>query len=243
MTKRSPSSFRIQRLRLSPAAQAYLHHRGIQYLHQLGQSIRIQGISRSTCPVFDELQNAIRALFASSAIDWSIYHRRLVQGQEAAVPLLPTRQKANWSAMEFVKALPAVAADAVKLQFSALHAEVLESRVLPSSAYQSLGEIAWTHKLSRSRVHKIEKRIVVVLQRALLDEDYRRCRFRFRTGFNYPLRTLGKKLDQRYRGARLRAKMWSDLLHRAWGLQRSDLKRCEGLILRVLGIALIQPRE
>ena len=153
------------------------------------------------------------------------------------MPILPRRRRLTWSGYQFAQDLPQTAFEMVKLQFNAPHRVVLRHRLLPAFRRRSsLGEVASILKVTRQRVRLIEKRIILVLRRALLEGDYRRCHFCFRPAFAEPLKDLAVAVKQVDAERVITQRMWRKMVQDIWNLQPSDLGSSEQLILQILGV-------
>jgi hypothetical protein len=227
----------IEELHISRRSAAVLKNLGITSVGDLLDRCRITGLAKSQPETSDEIRHLVRCIFRASTVNWNVY-RSLFEGQ-STFPFVPHSARKKWSGRDFVKDLPTALIDAVKLQFGARHAFIFEQRLLkPKCDGCSLRALAAELRVTHERVHAIEKRIIDVLQRSILQDEYRRCRFRFRVNFTEPLRRLKREMQRKRIGRSVSKTQWDSIVREVWDMPRSDLGATETVVLRLLSVAL-----
>jgi DNA-directed RNA polymerase delta subunit len=131
---------------------------------------------------------------------------------------------------EFICCFPSLCQRAVSTSFTTNALAILNTRLL-RRAEQAAPRPTLGKRLGQNRetVRLHENEIVEALRRAIWEEDYCNCRFRFRQEFLIPLHSLGQALHDSPR------RTWSRALRKVWGVDRHAIQRQEVLLLRLLG--------
>ncbi len=184
--------------------------------------INLRGIGESNAA---EIVHKLDALASSTqsagSVDWIGFARR------CGFKILP--QHAGIVApAKFITAFPDICDAAVASTLSKHTLLVLRERLL-CSADQRVSRPTTAAKLRENRetIRQDEAEIIDMLGRAIWNEDFTGCHFRFRREFLVPLFVLKKSAEA--------GLSWERALAAAWQATREDLGRQECLLVRLVG--------
>ena len=233
----------IDALHPSNRAVTALHLAGLRTIGKLVEAARnglanFQHAGALTCT---EIIDALEALSKSSRregeVNWETYATTL------GFPLLPRRPASGFIPRQFLRQCPRVVRAAVELQFGKKGVVLLQKRVLRSGTdVPSLRKIGRELKISHERARLLERDILQMLRRAIMNGEYRSCEFRFRSEFVKPIQQLGEAI-QRSGNRAFSQSEWQRLLATCWTVTPAELGSLERLILSILQFRLISFRD
>ena len=230
-----PAAFgvQIESLGLSIRAKNALHSIGVISVSDLIERVRITGLEANKLDCRGEINSAFRALLrAVSTVDWPTYQR--LRDAETGLPRLPSRKSTVWSPEDFVKEFPDVVRNVVRLQFGPRHSLIAERRILSAPGQRwTLARVGEELGVTRNRIHSIEKRIILILRRSLLENDYRRFHFRIDSHFAEPVKELNRATLISAKGCIART-TWAKLIRDVWGMDVKAIANIEFPILEIL---------
>jgi hypothetical protein len=220
-----------------------LRRKGIRRIGDLIDRARygIEGIADcgvlTSTEIIDTLNAFSKSIQKTGDADWIGYARR------RGFHILPGRERHSWSANEFVQKLPDVAKMAVQIRYGANDLLVLKARLL-TTLHQQMPLKKVGADLSRTAewARLIEEQIIGLFRGIVLRDDYRGCRFRIRSEFLGPIRTLAREFST-VRNRVLTLSQWEQRLTDLWGMRPSELRSAECLILEILGYRTTATRK
>jgi hypothetical protein len=229
--KRAP----LTGLHLSIRAINALRHRGIQTVGDLIDRARC-GIARpadcgalTSTEIIDALNGFSKSTQRDGSVDWIGYAKR------RGFSILPERKRSSWSAKDFVQRLPDIAKKAVQIRYGANDVVVLKARLLrPLSQKLSLARVGASLSRTGERARLVEEEIVRMLRGIVLEDDYHGCRFRIRSEFLGPIRTLAREFPTVCSRV-FTLSQWEQRLTDLWGMRPNELGGAERLVLEILG--------
>ena len=226
----------VESLGLSIQSRELLRELGVKSIADMFDRARVPVVGDHGTDCRKEINAAFRALLYSlSEMDWNKYRQLCAKHSE--LPILPSAQARVWTGKEFSKAFPKVVKDVMLLQFGPRHLCLVERRMLKHFDKRlTLEQVGQELGVSRERVKRMEQRIVVVLRRAFLFQDYRRCHFRIRPEFSQPLTDLVSTLQKHQPGAQITAAGWAKALRAVWNVDVDEIANQESLILQIMGL-------
>jgi DNA-directed RNA polymerase delta subunit len=131
---------------------------------------------------------------------------------------------------EFIRRFPALCEAAVSTFFNLNALAVLKTRLL-RGVDQAAARPALGKRLGKNRetIRLRENQVVDAVRRAIWNQDYCNCPFRFRRDFLSPLHSLRRVLNNSP------GTTWSHALREAWHVDRQAIRGQEVLLLRLLG--------
>jgi hypothetical protein len=189
-----------------------------------------------------EIRDALFAFFnaqsATGEIDW------LAFAQSLGIQILPAEAPHRWNGKKLLEFLPDVVRSAVRLQFGPIAWLVLNERILKAPRVtRTLAHLGDCEGVTRQRVRLEEKAIFAMLRRALLEQNYEGCLFRFNTRFANPIHMLAKAIKKRASSGALDSTEWIHVLKDIWGIELKEIENQERLILELLGCRTVSFRK
>ena len=234
--QKAVSDGRLEQLHLSRRAITALHAVTITTIGDLIQHSRrgIVGLSASgeltSTEIVQSLDALADAVVVDGTIDWIRYAER------RGFQLLPHVAHDVYSGAQFLWHFPKACEHAVASKFGSLGTTLLRHRLFRHrDILVPLPEIGRHLGLSGERCRLLERSIIEMLQRAVWQEEYRGCRFRFRRGFLRPLCQLRESI-QNLSDDGLSLDRWRTVLRECWGVEPENLGQQEMIILQLLGI-------
>jgi len=183
--------------------------------------------------VVEALQALANSVTPDGSVDWLAFART------RNFLVLPHKERAGHSSREFVRLLPSVCELAVGSKFGEAGLLVLRTRLLrnPKSSL-SLRDVANQLGQTKERVRLMQLAIVKALSHAIWKEEYRGCRFRFRSTFLDPFHSLAAALGGIPARAIPRAE-WLRILSLSWGVTERDLRHVQALIIELCGLEIL----
>jgi hypothetical protein len=177
-----------------------------------------------------EVVASLDALADATQIDGSIDWLKFAQLRKFVV--LP-RSAIAATPREFIREFPRVCAIAIATTFNENAVRVLETHLLRgTSTYNARTKTGKLLNLNRESIRLHENEIVRALRRAIWDEDYCGCKFRFRREFVAPLLELQECLLQKT--SPNPRSSWAAALQECWGVDPQAVSNQEILLLRLL---------
>ncbi len=181
-----------------------------------------------------ECEEALSALATSMQrdgdVDWMIY------AETRGLLILPSAVRKVWTAREFIEALPAIAATAVRHRYGPNAVIVLRNRLLvPTGICPTLESVGGLFAATKEAVRLIERNLIDLFIGSVHREEYEGCKFRFRPEFVQPLQKLISAV-QLYRKRVYSYSDWQRVLRKTWGVQPEELACAERLLLALVGL-------
>ena len=234
--KQSARTGGLAKLHLSRRAITALNARGIAKIGNLidEAKVGIVGLRASgqltTTEIVESLDALADALTSEGMIDWVLY------AEIRRFQILPLHEQTSYSGAEFLWNFPKACEVAVSEKFGPSGLVVLHRRVFRHrDLVVPLSELGRQLGQTGERARLLEASILKMLRRAVWQEEYRGCRFRFRPQFLRPLYELADRL-QELPAATLSETHWRTLLRETWDMQPEQLGQQEALILELLGL-------
>lgn len=192
----------VPALHLSIRAINALEAIGVERIGELVRRAR-HGVDKFACvgvlsvmEIEEALDALSHALRRDGSIDWVDYARA------RKIKVLPARMTRASVDGGFVKVFIEAMRRAVQIQYGAVGALVLRSRLLAlpgrGLTLRALGsQLGLTHE----RARQTEEMMIKMLRRAIWLDDFRECLFRFRVEFLHPLRSMAMALQRGRRRA------------------------------------------
>ncbi len=232
---------RIDVLHPSSRAQNFLRATGIENVGDLVASARtgIIPIPPAGMGTVVEVNDMLRALSRSigndGSVDWIGY------AGERDFIVLPGNHYEKLSPRELLKILPNTLQKAIAPQYGAKGCFVLRQYLLqgrPRS--KSIKELADQLACSKQGVALVKKKVLRMLQGAILEDAYSGCRFRLRPAFVAPFRQLRAALHIP-KDRPLLYSEWQKFVLKCWGLTPAEFARIEHFLLSILDYRVFFP--
>ena len=153
--------------------------------------------------------------------------------------ILPKKDQAGLCSGDFGKIFSGVVTAAVESRFGEPGRLVFEQYVLKKdSEAPTFRRMARTVGLTPQAIALRKDRLVQMLRRALFEDDYTGCRFRFREALVAPLRRLKARLDSAETDA-VRYSEWKQAVTETLAMNAADLGALEHLFRAILGLEVV----
>ena len=203
-------------------------HDGIKGLRRFGKVTQVE--------ISETLKALSRGLDKNGNVGWIRY------AEERGFAIFPQDESPSWNARDLVAELPSVLQAVIEMKHGERGVMLLREHTLrPPHKDGTLQEISSVWGQTKQAASLLEKTIIELLRRVLLNDDYRGCCFRIRGEFLAPLRILRAAVESR-ENRQIAAAEWEALLEKTWGLRRSQVTALEGLLLKLMAIQLFAGR-
>jgi hypothetical protein len=189
-----------------------------------------------------EVVGAITALSKSARadgqVDWIYY------AGERGLPVLPKNSSAGDAAPQaFITTLPELARKVVNLQLGEREVTILNKRLLAGAkqrrTLEQIGEVA---DVTRERIRQLEQKIIDVIRKPLIHDDYEGMKFRFQPGLATPVRQATEHFAK-WGVPAWRRDRWVAELASIWRVAEIEVAKNYLLLCKLLGYDEIESKH
>lgn len=193
--------------------------------------VDVRGTGHATCiEIIESLDALAQAVAEDGSVDWIAYART------RRFRVIPDEGQPQFSAGAFLREFPKACQYAVDSRFGGTALRIFEQRLLTHRDIRaSLAELGERCGVTGERARMLEAEGIQMLSRAIFQDEYLGCRFRFRPEFLRPIRELAERVQAATPGS-LSVSAWERLVWNLWGVDPELVREQETLIFALLGV-------